>query len=322
MPYLRLLHGRAGSGEVLADNGEGGPLLGPFDFIRTSRGREIQLGADDCILRIVSGRVYYAGTFYSEWSVFSGSINPLVQGPLTAFDPQQAIPPAEAEPCECEQPGHFCSGVRGVLAHLENGRVVPTCEIERCDVCRRYDSDEAAEAVLREAGLFSAGDPRSLAPGERRETYTVHCYATVRVKLAGIPADNPHDAARRASELFDWDRHWSEAEFTDEITAFVVDVEGDEDFNRTKRFGGDLQEWKPGPSYDVAWLLILHQESSAQIEICSSWESAFQQLHEYVQEQWEATFGEEPIDPDPKRAVERFFDVGSLSYTLEDRALL
>lgn len=323
MPYLKLLKGRSDPRGAPDDVEDEGPLLGPFDFVRTAHGREIQLGEQaGYILTVIDGRVYYAGTYYGEWTVFAGSINPLVQGPLTPFAPEQAIPPAEAERCECEPPGYFCSGVPGILAHLENGRVVPGFEVERCDACRRYESDEAAEAKLRELGLFSAADPRSLAPEARQPTYSVHCYATVRVKLTGIPAADPRDAARRAGELFEWDRHAAQAEFADEVTAFLVDVDGDEDFSHSKTFGPDLNELDSARSRGVAWLLVINRETKERIEVFSSWEAAFQQLYEYVQEQWEGTFGEEPIDPDAKRAVERFFDVGPVGYTLEERTLL
>ena len=55
--------------------------------------------------------------------------------------------------CECEMPGFFCSGVPGILAHLENGRLSEGAKVERCDLCRRYDSDEAASDKLKELGL-------------------------------------------------------------------------------------------------------------------------------------------------------------------------
>lgn len=44
--------------------------------------------------------------------------------------------------CVCEQPGHFNSGVPGVLAHLENGKLAG--RVERCDQCKRYDTDQDA----------------------------------------------------------------------------------------------------------------------------------------------------------------------------------
>jgi hypothetical protein len=54
--------------------------------------------------------------------------------------------------CDCEEPGFFCSGVPGIVAHLENGRLPAGAKVERCDLCRRYDSDEAALQKLKELG--------------------------------------------------------------------------------------------------------------------------------------------------------------------------
>ena len=50
-------------------------------------------------------------------------------------------------PCVCEEPGHFRSGVAGILAHVEDGRIMR--HVERCDTCRRFRDDQVAEAVLR-----------------------------------------------------------------------------------------------------------------------------------------------------------------------------
>ena len=54
--------------------------------------------------------------------------------------------------CECEKPGYFCSGIPGILAHMEHGRLAPGAKVERCDLCRRYPTDEAALEKLRELG--------------------------------------------------------------------------------------------------------------------------------------------------------------------------
>lgn len=52
-------------------------------------------------------------------------------------------------PCEwCEQPSRFYTGIPGVLASIVDGR--PVGDINRCDVCCVYTSDEeAAEALYR-----------------------------------------------------------------------------------------------------------------------------------------------------------------------------
>lgn len=56
-------------------------------------------------------------------------------------------------PCDCELPGYFYSGVPGILARVENGRLVPGAKVERCDSCQRYTSDEAAYEKLAEMGI-------------------------------------------------------------------------------------------------------------------------------------------------------------------------
>jgi hypothetical protein len=55
-------------------------------------------------------------------------------------------------PCDCQQPGYFCSGVPGIIARIENGRLAKGAKVERCDLCQRYPSDEAALERLRELG--------------------------------------------------------------------------------------------------------------------------------------------------------------------------
>ena len=51
-------------------------------------------------------------------------------------------------PCECELPGVFCSGVPGVLARMEQGRLALSATVERCDLCQRYATDVAARQRL------------------------------------------------------------------------------------------------------------------------------------------------------------------------------
>jgi hypothetical protein len=55
--------------------------------------------------------------------------------------------------CDCEFPGYFYSGVPGIVARVENGRLVADATVERCDLCQLYASDEAALARLRELGI-------------------------------------------------------------------------------------------------------------------------------------------------------------------------
>jgi len=61
----------------------------------------------------------------------------------------------DAEPCVCEEPGAWCSGIPGILARVESGRVVPGTDVQRCDACCQYDSDLAARIKLVECGMMS-----------------------------------------------------------------------------------------------------------------------------------------------------------------------
>jgi hypothetical protein len=135
-------------------------------------------------------------------------------------------------------------------------------------------------------------------------------------------ASNAKSAAQQVLDRFDWDVHGRGAEYADEISELLVDFDGDPDFSRSQRFDAHLNDADAAPPCGPVWLLVINNEAFARIEVCRSQESALRLLHEYVLDQWEGTFGEEPIDSDPKVAVQRFFDVGSASYTLEERALL
>ena len=58
-----------------------------------------------------------------------------------------------AEVCDCERPGCFYSGVPGVIAHVKNGRLGKTEMVQRCDMCQRFATDEAALAELYRLGV-------------------------------------------------------------------------------------------------------------------------------------------------------------------------
>jgi hypothetical protein len=60
---------------------------------------------------------------------------------------------AAAEICDCELPGYFCSGVPGIIAQMQDGQLASGAQVERCDLCQRYPSDEAAAQKLIELGL-------------------------------------------------------------------------------------------------------------------------------------------------------------------------
>ena len=58
----------------------------------------------------------------------------------------------ELQRCDCELPGDFSSGVPGVLARMEGGRLHPEAVVELCDQCCRFESDAAARSRLVEFG--------------------------------------------------------------------------------------------------------------------------------------------------------------------------
>jgi hypothetical protein len=55
--------------------------------------------------------------------------------------------------CDCQKPGYFCSGVPGIVAHVENGQLSSGSKVESCDQCQRYPSDQAARDKLVELGI-------------------------------------------------------------------------------------------------------------------------------------------------------------------------
>jgi hypothetical protein len=57
------------------------------------------------------------------------------------------------EPCDCQCPGAFCSGVPGILACVEDCRLVPGATVERCDLCQGCPTDEATRQKLVELGM-------------------------------------------------------------------------------------------------------------------------------------------------------------------------
>jgi hypothetical protein len=73
---------------------------------------------------------------------------------------QHWLPCSVHKQCDCEQPGYFCSGVPGILAHLEDNKLAADTAVERCDLCERYPSDAAARRELK----------RCLAVGKGRDS--------------------------------------------------------------------------------------------------------------------------------------------------------
>lgn len=71
--------------------------------------------------------------------------------------------------------------------------------------------------------------------------YDVHLYAVVRVKVSGVEACSMENAIEKAEgatplhQMFDR----GDMEYAEEITHYLVDVEGDEEYMQTKWFWYD-----------------------------------------------------------------------------------
>ena len=72
--------------------------------------------------------------------------------PSSGPDASEAEEAAD-QPCDCELPGFFHCGMPGIIAHFANGRLAPGASVERCDLCERYATDEAARQKLVDLGL-------------------------------------------------------------------------------------------------------------------------------------------------------------------------
>lgn len=136
--------------------------------------------------------------------------------------------PHPREPCECQLPGAFYTGVPGILAALENGRVAPGAVVERCDFCQQYPSDAAALAKLQELGLVDY-QVEDLRPR------TVQCYAIVRVEFPDVVAPDPQSAANRVLDRFDWELHALQAELADDAELLVLVDESEQSIRRRLR---------------------------------------------------------------------------------------
>ena len=147
-----------------------------------------------------------------------------------------SVDPRTREPCDCELPGYFHTGVPGILAAMEDGRVAPQAIVERCDQCCRFETDAAALARLAELGLAN------VLPAEAATPFTVHCFAVVRVTFPGVLAGDPKAAVQQTLDRFCWETHGPSAHFAERFTHFVVDCDGDGDGRRTRQFDGQLNE--------------------------------------------------------------------------------
>ena len=134
------------------------------------------------------------------------------------------------EPCECESEGFYCSGVPGILAHVEGGKV-PSHEVsavERCDQCERFASDADAIAELSRRGMFG---PVRRDDWHVRYTSSPDCYdgfGTETLRVVGTAAHNgrPVREVQIDPSHLDWQESrygsGSHSSYTDEQLAIAV----------------------------------------------------------------------------------------------------
>lgn len=72
---------------------------------------------------------------------------------------ESAESPGSTEGCpECEVEGFYYTGVPGVLARMENGKVAVGAKVERCDACCLYPDDRTAREIMTALGLCPADE--------------------------------------------------------------------------------------------------------------------------------------------------------------------
>jgi hypothetical protein len=89
--------------------------------------------------------------------------------------------------CNCEEPGAANCGLPGVLAEVEHGRIIG--EVERCESCIRFASDEDARDALRVFLLYRAellpADVKAIQRLELSEV-TFECWHEKVLTLEGV----------------------------------------------------------------------------------------------------------------------------------------
>lgn len=80
--------------------------------------------------------------------------------------------------------------------------------------------------------------------------YNVHIYAVVRIKYVNVEAGTMEDAIKNALDMADLERDWRTAspdyaEFADDVTGYLVDEVGDDEFEHTVAFDQNMIPYKP-----------------------------------------------------------------------------
>lgn len=140
-----------GYGDFTSENGEGCPL-----FVELYQGRLRVIVFPDINhedSQIIDLRGAREDRRSAAGALIDTAPSALMSDPSEQVDGEPAATGSRAEPCECEQPGYFYSGVPGVIGRVEHGRLEFGAGVERCDQCQLYASDEIAFLKLVELGM-------------------------------------------------------------------------------------------------------------------------------------------------------------------------
>jgi hypothetical protein len=69
--------------------------------------------------------------------------------------------------------------------------------------------------------------------------YDVHIYAVVRVKIEAVEADSQVAAIQEAQKGLDLEEAVRSGEYAEEITGFLVDEVGDENYSQSRAYQAD-----------------------------------------------------------------------------------
>jgi len=93
-----------------------------------------------------------------------------------------------------------------------NGSHAPDCPYHHHGECLCWRSDPEQNPDL-------AADM-----ADEEKTYDVHLYAVVRVKVPGVKAKSPEEAAKKADESIDLHTAFATGEYAEEVEAILVDT--------------------------------------------------------------------------------------------------
>lgn len=92
--YIHLFHGRKDPDQEMKDWGEGGPLLGPFEWVQVTYFKTVRCGlpdGNDIWLTRHDDMVFYDGMYYGDFDIVSSKKSPRLSGvKAEEYDPEKA----------------------------------------------------------------------------------------------------------------------------------------------------------------------------------------------------------------------------------------